>query len=158
MQPGLLVHGSRGPARLPTAALDGGGQHALGQPLPSPAGLDGCVADYREGGRWASDHDPRQNVLGFLVSFSQLDSSVFRDNILQDFSLLNDLTSWPSVCLVGYNPFGRVERTCVCRGCACAPLGSVFLPEPADPGSACRLALQEHVTASVAAVGLSLLP
>lgn len=87
MQPGCLrLHGFRGPARLPTAALDGGGQHAV--PAPSPAGLDGCVADYREGGRWASDHDPRQNVLGFLVSFSQLDSSVFRDNILQDFSLL----------------------------------------------------------------------
>lgn len=128
LQPGLLVRGSQGPAWLPTAAVDGGGQHALGQPLPSPAGLDGCVADYREGGWWASDYNPWQNVLGFLVSISQLDSSVSRDNILQDFSLLNDLTSWPNICLVGYNRFGRVKRTWVYRGCVCVHVTGVGLP------------------------------
>lgn len=131
LQPGLLVRGSRGPAWLPTAAVDGGGQHALGQPLPSPAGLDGCVADYREGGRWASDYNPWQDVLGFLVSISQLDSSVSRDNILQDFSLLNDLTSWPNICLVGYNRFGRVKRTWVYRGCVCVHVTGVGLPSRA---------------------------
>ena len=38
----------------------------------------------------------------------------------------------------------------------CTSLGSVFLPDPADPGSACRLSLQERITASVTAVDLSL--
>lgn len=64
LQPGLF-RGSRGPAWLPTAAVDGGGQ-----PLPSPARLDDGVVDYREGRWWASTYDPHQNVLGVPVSFS----------------------------------------------------------------------------------------
>lgn len=46
LQPGLLVCGSQGPAWLPTAAVNGGGQHTLSQLLPSPAGLDNCAVDY----------------------------------------------------------------------------------------------------------------
>lgn len=64
LQPGLF-RGSRGPAWLPTAAVDGGGQ-----PPPSPARLDDGVVDYREGRWWASTYDPHQNVLGVPVSFS----------------------------------------------------------------------------------------
>lgn len=68
LQPGL--HGSRGPAWLPTATVDRGGQHTLGQPLPSPAGLDNGVVGCREG-RWpAFNYDLHQNVLGVPGSFS----------------------------------------------------------------------------------------
>ena len=46
---------------------------------------------------------------------------MFRDNILQDFGLLNALTSWPNICLLSYSQFGHVKRTCLCRSCgACA--------------------------------------